>query len=285
MDDKKDFFISYNRQDRSWAEWAAWHLEEAGYTTVVQAWDFRPGSNFVMSMQQAAAQARRTVAVLSPDYLTSQFVQPEWAAAFAQDPTGQKGLLVPLRVRACDLEGLLPQIVYVDLLGLGEEEAKAALLDGVKRDRAKPSRPPAFPGAQMAHGAQSEPGFPGPALVPGLEQGSAAAAAFRARQDAPASGRPVLVSSPADLEQVSDTGDWLLLDGQFFRARSVVDREKGVEVQVAVQTSAENAALEALRPGRSRRSETLCYAHQDDTFLAKVQSAERTTALGQASGR
>ena len=41
----KDFFISYNSADRQWAEWIAWQLEEAGYTTVLQAWDFRPGPN------------------------------------------------------------------------------------------------------------------------------------------------------------------------------------------------------------------------------------------------
>ena len=30
----KHFFISYNSADRSWAEWIAWHLEEAGYEVV-----------------------------------------------------------------------------------------------------------------------------------------------------------------------------------------------------------------------------------------------------------
>ena len=28
----KDFFISYNKADRAWAEWIAWHLEEAAYS-------------------------------------------------------------------------------------------------------------------------------------------------------------------------------------------------------------------------------------------------------------
>ncbi len=42
MSEKKDFFISYNRADQRWAEWVAWHLEKAGCTTVIQAWDFRP---------------------------------------------------------------------------------------------------------------------------------------------------------------------------------------------------------------------------------------------------
>ena len=81
----KDFFISYNSADRLWAEWIAWHLEEAGYTTVLQAWDFPPGANFVLEMHKATVEARRTIAVLSPDYLAAHFPQSEWAAALAKD--------------------------------------------------------------------------------------------------------------------------------------------------------------------------------------------------------
>jgi len=156
----KDFFISYNKADREWAEWIAWQLEEAGYTTVLQAWDFRPGSNFVLEMQRASAEAQRTIAVLSPDYLTALYTQPEWAAAFAQDPTGQKGTLLPVRVRKCDLKGLLPQIVYIDLVGLDEAEAREQLLEGVKFGRAKPTKAPAFPGA-VARSVPERPRFPG----------------------------------------------------------------------------------------------------------------------------
>jgi len=94
----KDFFISYTKADRAWAEWIAWQLEEAKYSVVIQAWDFRPGTNFVQSMQQAATEATRTIAVLSPDYLKSRFSQPEWHAAFAQDPTGEKGTVNALQV-------------------------------------------------------------------------------------------------------------------------------------------------------------------------------------------
>lgn len=155
----KDFFISYNKADRAWAEWIAWHLEEAGYTTTLQAWDFRPGSNFVLDMQRAAVEATRTLAVLSPDYLTALFTQPEWAAAFAQDPTGEKGTLLPVRVRECEIKGLLHPIVYIDLFNLEETAAKSALLDGVKRGRAKPDRAPEFPGSMRT--ISTKPRFPG----------------------------------------------------------------------------------------------------------------------------
>src|SRR5260370_37865821 len=101
-----DFFISYASPDREWAEWVGWVLEEAGASVVLQAWDFVPGSNFVLEMQRAATSAERTIAILSPDYLKSRFAAPEWAAAFAQDPEGMKRSLIPVRVRDCALEGL-----------------------------------------------------------------------------------------------------------------------------------------------------------------------------------
>ena len=103
----KNFFISYNKADLGWAEWIAWELEEAGYTTIVQAWDFSAGGNFVLDMQKASKEAERTIAVFSDSYLQASFTQPEWASAFAQDPTGEKGLLLPIRVQECNVEGLL----------------------------------------------------------------------------------------------------------------------------------------------------------------------------------
>jgi uncharacterized protein YgbK (DUF1537 family) len=88
-DGPKDFFVSYTHADQGWAEWIAWHLEEAGYHTMIQAWDFLAGGNFVLDMDAAARQATRTIAVLSPDYFDSKFTPSEWAAAFRHDPTGE----------------------------------------------------------------------------------------------------------------------------------------------------------------------------------------------------
>jgi TIR domain len=154
-----DFFISYTQVDRPWAEWIAWQLEAAGYTTVNQAWDFRPGDNFVLDMQQAAAKSERTIAVLSSAYLQSGFTAAEWATAFARDPAGTQGLL-PMRIHDCELLGVLPQIVYIDLVGLDAEAARERLLAGVRRQRAKPPREPGFPGPS-SHLVTTPPLFPG----------------------------------------------------------------------------------------------------------------------------
>ena len=141
----RDFFISYNQADRHWAEWIAWELENAGYTAILQAWDFRPGSNFALEMHSAAQAAERTIAVLSPEYLESPFTMSEWAAAFAADPVAKQGKLLPVRVRQCDPKGLLSQIVYLDLVGLNEGKAKEVLLTGLQRERQRPTDRPAFP--------------------------------------------------------------------------------------------------------------------------------------------
>jgi hypothetical protein len=107
----KSFFVSYNPADSPWAEWIAWQMEKSNYTKVLQAWDFRPGSNFVIEMQGATSQAERTIAVVSRDYQRSVCTRPEWVAAFRAYPTGQHHRLILDRVGACDPNGLLGQIV------------------------------------------------------------------------------------------------------------------------------------------------------------------------------
>lgn len=152
------FFISYTKQDESWAEWMSSVLEEAGHEVVVQAWDFRPGADFVVEMHRALTECDHVVAVLSEAYLQSGFATAEWSAAFAQDPTGAKGYLIPVRVGEVAQMGLLRARIRVDLVGLSESEATEALLTGVGEQRAKPSAIP-FPG-QMRPSQQPLP-FPG----------------------------------------------------------------------------------------------------------------------------
>ena len=155
-----DFFISYTSADRTWAEWIGFVLEEEGFSVVIQAWDFRPGSNFVLEMQKAATEADRTIMVLSPDYLKSQFASPEWAAAFKQDPQGLERKLVPIMVRPCSPPGLLAPLVHISLMDQNEDDARNLLISGVNAKRAKPKQRPAFPGATVRVAPK---GFPGAA--------------------------------------------------------------------------------------------------------------------------
>lgn len=154
-----DFLISYTSADQVAAEWVAWHLEDAGFLVVIQAWDFGPGSNFVAEMDSAARRAHRTVLIMTPAFFKSGFTAAEWAAAFARDPTGVGRRLVPIRMADFEVEGLLGQVVYIDLVGLPEAEAIAELIARVQPGRAKPSTPPPAPDLgprRRTGGAQGE---------------------------------------------------------------------------------------------------------------------------------
>lgn len=163
----KDFFISYNKADKAWAEWIAWTLEESGYSVVIQAWDFRPGGNFALKMHEAASETRKTIAVLSQSYLDAEYTQPEWAAAFTRDPKGDDRALIPIRVELCTPVGLLAPLIYIDLVGHSEENARRAILEGLK-ERAKPDEAPNFPGFnEQANKTLSERVAPNPVPFPG----------------------------------------------------------------------------------------------------------------------
>ncbi|MFJ8220767.1 toll/interleukin-1 receptor domain-containing protein [Bacillus cereus] len=142
-----DFFISYNSKDKDVAEWISYILEEAGYKVYVQAWDFAAGNNFVLEMQRGASESKHTLALLSENYIESSYTQPEWAAAFVEDPTGEMRKLIPVRISDVPLKGLLPSIVYTDLVGINDEDkAIETILAGVQMGRKKPLSRPSFPG-------------------------------------------------------------------------------------------------------------------------------------------
>jgi hypothetical protein len=154
----KDFFISYTKADREWADWIGSTLESNDFTVVLQAWDFLPGSNFILEMHRAIKETKRTITVLSQDYSNSLMTQPEWAATLFADPTGEKKRLVPVRVRDYKPDGLFAAISYIDIVGLSEAKAEQILIRSLTQKRLKPSHPPQFPGHSSSSSTQKFPG-------------------------------------------------------------------------------------------------------------------------------
>jgi hypothetical protein len=83
--------------------------------------------------------------VLSPAYFGPAFSEAEWRAAFHKDPTGERGLLVPVRVQPCEPPGLLASRVYIDPVDTDEETARRLLLAGEGEAGVRPTSAP-FPG-------------------------------------------------------------------------------------------------------------------------------------------
>jgi len=166
QDSTWDFFISYTQDDRSWAEWVAWQLEDAGYRVLIQAWDFVPGFDWMLGMQQGVTHARRMIALLSVSYLRSVFGGEEWRAARAADPDGFYRKLLPVRIEDCERPGLLRTVVGFDIFDRAPGDARDHLLRQVGHSlsgRAKPATAPEFPVHRRPAPPIGEPAFPPPA--------------------------------------------------------------------------------------------------------------------------
>ena len=97
------------------------------------------------------ARAARTIAVLSPAYLESEYGTAEWQAAWASDPAGAQRKLLVTRVKECERPGLLAGVVGVDLFGMTEAEARArlrAMVSSAIAGRAKPDGGAGVPGGR-----------------------------------------------------------------------------------------------------------------------------------------
>jgi tetratricopeptide (TPR) repeat protein len=131
----KDFFISYAVENWVQAKWIQQQLEDHGYRTILAGRDFSAGNNFVLEMDNALKTSAAMIAVMSPEYLASPYTQAEWAAVFPRDPTGARGLIIPVLIRPCEVEGLLKPLLrinLIDLIGKDDQQAQKRLLRGVR---------------------------------------------------------------------------------------------------------------------------------------------------------
>jgi hypothetical protein len=164
--DRVDFFVSHAGADRAWAEWVAWELIEAGYTVELDVWDWAAGRNFMSAISDALDRCDRVVALFSAAYFDrDRYTAEEWSVSVLHVPGMAQGRLVPVRVEAVPaarVPAVLRPMVYRDVFGLAEEQARRVLLEAVTGPR-RPDRKPVFPGRGAA-GASSMLGGPAPRL-------------------------------------------------------------------------------------------------------------------------
>lgn len=127
---KGTLFLSRAGADEAVAAQIGRLLEEDGYSVVLQQWDFKNRS-FVDAMHDALLSDARVVALLSPDYLASDYCAAEWQGAIATDPLNRKGRLIVLRIAECTPAGLLAGFAYWDLVPVRNDPA--TLADVVRR--------------------------------------------------------------------------------------------------------------------------------------------------------
>ncbi len=135
----KNFFVSYTGTDLNYATWVAEVLESNNYTVTIQAWDFRPGDNFVSKINEALSECQKLIVILSENYLKSKWCEAEWTSKFTEQMNLKERRIIPIRIEPVDLKGLLSPIVYIDIFDKSENVAKKEILDGIKNDNMRKS--------------------------------------------------------------------------------------------------------------------------------------------------
>lgn len=153
---RPDFLIIYASADRAWADWFAWQLEESGYSVLSEARDSRSGPASIAKLYEGSRRPIQAVAVTSHAYLASESPTLELDEIFSTGAQGPQ--LTPILVASIDTSELAGR-GSIDLVGLDEEAARIALLEGVRRLRAKAPLAPQFPPGSIS-GSPARPRFP-----------------------------------------------------------------------------------------------------------------------------
>ncbi len=148
-----DVFISYNQADREWVdEWLLPRLRAAGLR-VITDFDFIAGAPRLAEVERAVDSSRRTLAVITPDWLGSEWNNFETLLVQTLDPAGRRRKLIPVLLKPTELPTLLDALVEVDLTA---EKHWAGQLRRLVRDveDVVPVAPPWQAGQRMRDWAQ-----------------------------------------------------------------------------------------------------------------------------------
>ena len=128
-----DVFISYSSQDKAWVRGELLtRLEAAGLQVIIDFRDFRLGAPSINEMERAVTTSRKTLLVLTPTYLASQWAEFENLMLQTLDPANRALRLIPLLKERCDLPIRIGFLTYVDFTDSAEyDRAWQRLLGGL----------------------------------------------------------------------------------------------------------------------------------------------------------
>lgn len=107
-----DVFVSYSSIDRGWVQSVLVpRLEGNAFSVMVDYRDFQSGGLGVDEMQRGVEESRRTLLVLTANYVRSSWTHFEHAMAQASDPAGRWRRIIPVLVSDCVLP-LRLQIIH-----------------------------------------------------------------------------------------------------------------------------------------------------------------------------
>jgi hypothetical protein len=132
-----DVFVSYSRHDGQWVhDVLVPRLEAARLRVCIDDRDFTPAAWSLLEMERAVLQSRKTLLVLTPHYLDSEWTIFESVLAQTLDPAASQRRMLTLLLEPCSLPLRLSALVYLSFTDSTRLDASfASLIGAVRRAR------------------------------------------------------------------------------------------------------------------------------------------------------
>ena len=108
-------FLSHSSKDKEFVRELFRRLTRDGVNCFFDEESIEWGTNFILSLEQGIDTCEFFVAVLSPDFVQSKWVELERTSAIADDPAGLGRKMRPLLLQPCELPRFLRQIQQFDV--------------------------------------------------------------------------------------------------------------------------------------------------------------------------
>jgi hypothetical protein len=111
-----DAFLSFSQKDRNWVyNTLLPHLERAQVRVCLPERDSALARPRLVNIEDATKQSRRTLLIMTPDWLADEWSGFETLLAHTSDPSGRHPRMLPIKARDCELPTRLKVFESLDL--------------------------------------------------------------------------------------------------------------------------------------------------------------------------
>ena len=143
---KYDVFISYSHKNEVWVmSMLLPRLENAGLKVCIDSRDFEPGKPALLNMQDSIKASRKTLLVLTSNWVKSEWTLFESLLTGTKDPAGLRRRTIPLRLEECKLPEFISMLTWIDFtradkLDFSWQQLLAALVKSSQRKSKQPGK-------------------------------------------------------------------------------------------------------------------------------------------------
>jgi hypothetical protein len=111
-----DVFVSYSHRDKQWVSGELLpKLEASGLHVCIDYRDFEAGAPIIEEIDRVINRSRKTLVILTKDYLESDWTNLESCLVQTNDPAHRKRKLIPLLKGYCKLPRLIKFLIPIDM--------------------------------------------------------------------------------------------------------------------------------------------------------------------------